>query len=178
MSADRVASILGPPVQVAYAVPDAVEAAARWSRHFGAGPFFVRPHIELVDVMVRGRPGTFDHTSAYGQWGPVMVELVQDHSDGASPVRERYGPGESGLHHLAFVVQDLDTVLARLIAEGHQLAMSARTTSGVEFHFVDAVASCGHLLELYRPSARLRSFYASVAAAAKGWDGNDPVRWS
>jgi hypothetical protein len=178
MSADRVASILGPPVQVAYAVPDAVEAAARWYRLFGAGPFFVRPHLELVDVIVRGRPGTFDHTSAYGQWGPVMVELVQVHGGGPSPIGELHGPGESGLHHLAFAVEDLDTVLARLIAEGHQLAMSARTTSGVEFYFVDAVACCGHLLELYRPSARLQSFYSTVAAAADGWDGNDPVRWS
>jgi hypothetical protein len=177
VSTERLAPILGAPVQIAYAVPDAAAAAARWSRHFGAGPFFVRPHIELVDVVVRGRPGAFDHTSAYGQWGPIMVELVEDHGDGPSPVRELYGPGESGLHHLAFVVEDLDSVREQLIAEGHQLAMSARTSSGVEFCFIDAVASCGHLLELYRASARLLSFYSMVAAAAEGWDGTDPVRW-
>lgn len=176
MSADPLAPMLGPPVQIAYAVADATSAAARWSRDFGAGPFFVRPHIELVDVVVRGRPGTFDHTSAYGQWGSIMVELVQDHGDGPSPVRELFGPGEFGLHHLAFVVEDLDTALQRLLAAGHQVVMSARTLGGVEFCFVDTVAEYGHLIELYRPSARLSSFYSMVAAASAGWDGTDPVR--
>ncbi len=60
------------------------------AEQFGAGPFFVRQHIALLDVVIRGRPGTFDHSSAYGQWGHVMVELVEDHGDGPSPVREMY----------------------------------------------------------------------------------------
>jgi hypothetical protein len=168
--------LLGAPVQIAYAVPDAVAAAARWVRDFGAGPFFVRPHVELVDVMYRGAPGAFDHTSAYGQWGGVMLELVQDHGTGPSPVRELFGEGESGLHHLAFFVDDLHTALSGLVDEGLSLAMSARTVGGVEFHFVDAVASHGHMLELYRPTGRVRRFYSMIRDASVGWDGSDPVR--
>ncbi|HTH04241.1 MAG TPA: VOC family protein [Ilumatobacteraceae bacterium] len=167
---------LGPPVQIAYAVPDAAAAAHEWARDTGAGPFVVRPHIELADVFVRGLPGSFDHTSAYGQWGPVMVELVQDHGDGPSPVREMFARGESGLHHLAFFVDDLQSTVVRLVEAGLSVAMSARTSGGVEFCFVDAVATHGHMLELYRPDDRLRAFYARVADAASGWDGRDPVR--
>lgn len=157
---------LGPPVQIAYAVPDAVAAASEWERRHGAGPFVVSRHIELVDVVHRGRPAEFDHTSAYGQWGPIMVELVQDHGSGPSAVRELYGASESGLHHLAFFVDDLDGTLGWLVAEGYEIAMSARTTGGVEFHFVDALATHGHFLELYEGTDRLRSFYADVAARA------------
>jgi hypothetical protein len=142
----------------------------------GAGPFFVASHIQLLDVMCRGRPGTFDHTSAYGQWGALMVELVEDHSVDSSPVRDVYTPGETGLHHLAFFVDPLDEALKWLLARGHELAMSARTAAGTEFHFVDARATHGHMLELYEPSDRVLAFYASVADAAYGWDGRDPVR--
>ena len=69
---------LGPPKQIAYAVPDAFEAAKRWAKDFGAGPFFISEHIPVTDVSYRGSPSSFDHTSAYGQWGDIMVELVQD----------------------------------------------------------------------------------------------------
>lgn len=167
---------LGAPVQIAYAVPDAVAAAQRWAADAGAGPFFVRPHIEVVDVVHRGVATTFDHTSAYGQWGAIMVELVQDHTDGPSVVHDVFAPGASGLHHLAFFVDDLEMTIRTLADDGHELAMSARTIGGLEFHFVDALATHGHFFELYRPTDRLRGFYDMVAASAVGWDGRDPVR--
>ena len=172
----RAGPALGPPVQIAYAVPDARGAARRWADDLGAGPFFVRPHIAVVDVVHRGRPSTFDHTSAYGQWGSIMVELVEDHGAGPSVVRDLYATGESGLHHLAFFVDDLDRSVADLGALGHEVAMSASTAGGLRFLFVDAVASYGHFLELYELTPRLAEFYASVARAAVGWDGSDPVR--
>jgi hypothetical protein len=167
---------LGPPVQLAYAVPDATAAAERWSREVGAGPFFVREHIPLVDVMYRGRPASFDHTSAYGQWGPIMVELVQDHTEGPSVVHDVFPPGTGGLHHLAFMVDDVAGAIRSLVSLGHELAMSARTAGGLEFHFLDSLAEHGHFLEIYPRSDRLVDFYRAVADASVGWDGRDPVR--
>jgi predicted enzyme related to lactoylglutathione lyase len=169
-------SPLGAPVQIAYAVTDAVAAAERWVADFGAGPFFVRPHIELVDVLHRGRPASFDHTSAYGQWGSIMVELVEDHTAGPSVVRDVVPPGAAGLHHLAYFVDDLTATIRTLVDRGHELAMSAFTTGGIEFHFVEAVGTHGHFFEIYQLSDQLRAFYATVADAASGWDGTDPVR--
>jgi Glyoxalase/Bleomycin resistance protein/Dioxygenase superfamily len=171
-------SVLGPPVQIAYAVPDVDAAAARWSADFGAGPFIIRRHIEGRDVVYRGAPAVFDHSSAYGQWGSVMVELVQDHGTGPSIVRERYGVNETGLHHMAFVVPDLGAATAHLESLGFALAMSARSTN-TRYHFMDTVATLGHMVELYERSDRLDKFYALVRDAAVGWTGDDPVRsWS
>jgi catechol 2,3-dioxygenase-like lactoylglutathione lyase family enzyme len=167
---------LGSPVQIAYAVPDAEAAATRWSAEVGAGPFFLRRHIPVVDVIHRHRPARFDHSSAYGQWGDVMVELVQDHGDGPSVVRDMYAPDESGLHHLAFIVDDLDASLRSLLDRGYELAQSGRTPGGVEFHFVDTVVTHGHMLELYPRSARLLEFFEMVRRASVGWNGSDPVR--
>lgn len=167
---------LGAPVQIAYAVPDAEVAAHRWARDLGAGPFFLRRHIPLASVTHRGAPSTFDHTSAYGQWGNVMVELVQDHGTGPSVVRERYAPHESGLHHLAYFVDDLDATTAALASLGYPLATAAATSSGLRFHFVDATADLGHYLELYERNEHLGAFYDRVAGASSGWDGSEPVR--
>lgn len=173
---DRIGALLGAPVQIAYAVPDATVAAAAWARDFGAGPFFVRPHIELRDVMYRGRPGVFDHSSAYGQWGSLMVELVADHATGDSPIRDVLAPGTSGLHHLAFIVEDLHATMKALVAAGYAIALSARTANGTEFHFVDTRPTLGHMVELYERTDRLRDFYSMVARAADGWTGDAPVR--
>ena len=162
-------------MQIAYAVPDVDAAAQRCATQFGAGPFFVRRHIAVTDVVYRGVPGVFDHSSAYGQWGAVMVELVQDHGTAPSIMRERYAPHESGLHHLAFIVPDLDAATAQLATLGFELAMSARATS-TRFHFVDAVATFGHMIELYERADRLLVFYEFVRQASDGWAGDDPVR--
>jgi hypothetical protein len=173
---DGLGALLGAPVQIAYAVPDVEAAAHTWVRDFGAGPFFIRPHIALIDVIYRGRPGAFDHTSAYGQWGPLMVELVTDHGRHDSPIRDVYAPEETGLHHLAFIVDDLHETVKSLVAGGYEIALSARTAGGTDFHFLDTTATHGHMLELYERSVRLHDFYAMVADAARHWDGDEPVR--
>jgi len=167
---------LGRPVQIAYAVPDAVEHARRWAADFGAGPFFVRRHIPIESVLYRGRPATFDHTSAYGQWGDVMVELVEDHTVGPSVVRDLFPDGGTGLHHLAFFVPDVLATTRELNDRGHATAMEAVTSNGVRFHFLDGSPTFGHMLELYEPSAGLAGFYEHIARSADGWDGSDPVR--
>lgn len=170
---------LGRPVQIAYAVRDVRAAAEHWAESVGAGPFFVNEHIAVRDVRYRGAPATFDHSSAYGQWGSVMVELVQDHTVGPSAVRDVVGEGGEGLHHVAFLVDDLAAARASLTARGWPEAMvaTAGTGAGTVFVFHDATSELGHMIELYERSDRLVGFYAMVAAASDGWDGRDPVRF-
>ncbi len=161
--------LLGRPVQIAYAVADARAAALDLATSTGAGPFFLARHIPVVEARSRGRPATFDHSSAYGQWGDLMVELVEEHSP---PI---VAPG-TGVHHLAFMVPSLARATASCVAAGWAEALWAHTAGGQEFAFCDARASLGHLVELYEPSPRLLDFYAMVATAARGWLGSEPVR--
>ena len=124
----------------------------------------------LRSCRVHGEPGVFDHSSAYGQWGSMMVELVQDHTVGPTPV-----PGP-GLHHLAFFVDDLAEASAAQSAQGRPEALWAETANGQQFVFHDARGDLGHFVELYEPTDGLRWFYATVAAASSHWDGRDPRR--
>ncbi|MEQ8859097.1 MAG: VOC family protein [Pseudomonadales bacterium] len=168
-------NLLGSPVQIAYFVTDIERAARRMNARFGAGPFFVTRRIALARGEHRGRSCRFVHSSAYGQWGDIMLELVQQDEEGPSPFRDRFAPGQEGLHHLAFFVADLEAAIAACRADGLNLASRATTESGVEFAFVDD-AALGHMLELYEGDSMLRGFYRLVREAADGWDGSDPIR--
>lgn len=164
------------PVQLAYHVPDAEQAAVEFARRFGWGPFFLMEHIPLASCLYRGTPSHFDHTSAYGQAGEMMVELIQGHGEAPSVLNEAFAPHATGLHHVAMFETDLGTALADWEARGFAVAMRATTTTDVEFAMVDTRATLGHYLELYPPVRALQKFYAYVRRAAVGWDGAQPVR--
>jgi len=167
---------LGPVVQVAYFAPDARAAAVRHAALTGSGPFFVMDNIPLARSVHRGQDAPLDHTSAYGQWGEVMVEFVQQNNDGPSAFRDMYAPGEAGLHHLAVFVDSVEAALARTEAAGFATALDAETATGLRFAMADARAAFGHMLEFYEPVDQLTKFYGFVRKAADGWDGADPVR--
>jgi len=160
----------GPPVQIAYATDDVHATAQRWVER-GVGPFFVLQHIALSDVEIDGRPASFDHSSAYAQWGSVMVELICQHDPGPDPVVP-----SSGLHHVAFFVDDFDTAGQSLITDGFDRRLVARTSGGQAFAFHDARPTLGHLLEIYERTERLAAFYDMVRDAATDWTGTDPIR--
>ena len=152
--------ILGHPVQIAYAVPSGENlrtVADEFRRRSGAGPFLIVEHIELASVTIEGSHSSFDHSSAYGQWGSIMVELVQEHT---VPLIGR----SSGVHHLAFMVESLDTAIESCRTSGWPVILDATTFGGVRFVFCDARETHGHFIELYEPATALLDFYERVRA--------------
>ena len=166
---------LGPPVQIAYAVSDIFRGVDKWIKDFGAGPFFIAEHIPIKNVIYRGHPSELDITVAYGQWGEIMIELVQDNGEGPSIIRDLYPPQKSGLHHLAYFVNDMDLVSAKLIKQGYVLAMSGQAGEN-RFQFFDAISEMGHFIEIYEPIESLKYLYERVRSASINWDGSDPLR--
>lgn len=162
-------------VQLAYAVDDIATAAQQWARRTGAGPFLVRHHPSAGAVDAAGHAAVFDHSSAYGQWGEVQVELVQVHSTTSASL-SAVVPAHRGLHHVAWFTDDLATEQLRLTRLGWPLVMTARTAAGQSFSFHDARSDLGHLVEVYEPTERLLSLYREVALVSHDWDGRDPVR--
>ena len=173
----RINTLAYPIAQVAYVVPDAQAAALQATHLFGAGPFFFVPRIELAWGEHRGVAQKFLHSSAYGQWGEVMLEYVQQDEAGPSPFRDMY-PDEqsSGVHHVATMVDSLPQTYAHYANLGFEVAARAETLTGTEFAFIDTVKSLGHMIEIYERSESLLGFYAMVKAAAQGWQGEDPLR--
>jgi hypothetical protein len=154
--------------QVAYFVPDARVAARRHHALFGSGPYFVADNIPLAKSIHRGTPRELDHTSAYGQWGDVMIEFVHQNNPGPSAFHDLYpeGSGREGLHHVALFVDSLDEAHARFVAEGYETALDAAMMDGFRYMFIDTVATYGHMLELYEPAEALTGFYDFVRGKA------------
>ncbi|MEY3975556.1 MAG: hypothetical protein RLZZ33_611 [Pseudomonadota bacterium] len=164
------------PVQLAYHVPDARSAALDYSRRFGWGPFYLMERIALSESWYRGVARPFVHSSAYGQAGDMMIELISQADDSPSVLREQFARDQSGLHHVACFVDDLAVSINQLETDGFATALSARTATGVSFTMIDTRRVFGHFLELYEPSDALRDFYRFVARKADGWDGQRPLR--
>ncbi len=167
-----------PVRQIAYFVADVRAAALAHHRMFGSGPYFVAEHIPLKRALHRGVERPLDHTSAYGQWGPVMIEFVQQNNAGPSAFHDLYpeGSGRSGMHHVALFVDDVAAEVARFAAAGHETALDAEMNDGFRFAFVDTVATLGHMVELYAPVASLTGFYDFVAAAARKYAGGEVIK--
>jgi Glyoxalase/Bleomycin resistance protein/Dioxygenase superfamily len=166
-----------PVRQVAYFVPDVRVAARAHHALCGSGPYFVADHIPLRRSEHRGVPRPLDHTSAYGQWGAVMVEFVQQNNAGPSAFHDMFpeGSGVSGVHHVALFIDDIHAEIARFNSAGHATALYAEMMDGFPFAMIDCTASLGHMIELYQPADTLTGFYAMVAEAAKSFEGGDLI---
>jgi Glyoxalase/Bleomycin resistance protein/Dioxygenase superfamily len=165
-------------VQIAYCVND-VEAAARKAHAtFGTGPFFIYKHIELVDVSYRGQKAELDHSSAYAQAGPLMIEFTQQHNVGPSTFKDMYPNDEEGFHHVAIFVDNVAEEMSKLDATGCETVTHYFTRDGkVEVAFIDTRSVLGHMVELYKPVDALTRFYAAVARSATNWDGKKLFRY-
>jgi hypothetical protein len=162
--------------QIAFFVPDVKIAARRHAAMFGSGPYYVAEHIPLTVCEYRGQAAELDHSSAYGQWGEVMVEMVQQNNPGPSVFRDMYPDGGQGVHHVALIVDDIQAVMKDFNLAGYETALYAEVMPGAGFAMMDCVRDYGHFVELYEPSEALLGVYSLVRGAAENWDGSEIIR--
>lgn len=167
-----------PYAQIAYFVPDVRTAALDHHLKFGSGPFYVASNVQLPFCEYRGQPAEWDFSSAFGQWGDVQVEFMQQDDGAASVFHDVFpaGSGRYGLHHLAFIVDDMWSVAKSLEQQGNPIALHARMTNGIEALLVDTIQSNGHMLEFYEPTEPLLGLYDFIRSQSVGFDGTDPIR--
>jgi hypothetical protein len=166
----------GVPVihHVGYVVEDLRAGVERFARDFGAGPFHAMEHIDFDEVTFEGKPATYDHSSAFGAWGPILVELTQVHEarpDGLAAALTR--PGK-GVGHVAWLADDLDAETERLRAAGLRPFHTGRTGPVRATWFQGP--PFGHPIEVLQRSDPLLGFYAMLRGAAADWDGTEPFR--
>ena len=105
---------LGQVDQVSYAVRDLDQAVVRYGALFGP---FRTASVELDDLVYRGRKSRAALNIAFGNTGPLEIELVQLVS-GEFPQGEFLARHGEGLHHIRFVVDDLAAKMALMRPEG------------------------------------------------------------
>jgi len=164
-------------IQNSWVVTDIDAAMRHWVRTTGVGPFFVVKGVTLEDQCYRGTPAvkSIDVTFALAQAGEIQIELVAQHNDVKSAYRDLIPAGHAGFHHMALYSHDYDADLADYTRGGFEVAFSG-AFAGKRFCYVDTSRSIGYMMELIEASDAQASFFAKIIAAAKNWDGTDPIR--
>ena len=167
---------IGPDRHVGYVVDDLENAAQQLAATVGAGPFLHIGHVPLATATYRGHPAHYDHSTAFGAWGPILIEISQIHAAEPAGLREFMTPAaRPAIGHLGWLVDDLDTAGAELERNGSEL-VHAGGSGPVQARWHDASSVLGHPVEILRRCPEIEGFYAAIHAAARGWDGSRPLR--
>jgi catechol 2,3-dioxygenase-like lactoylglutathione lyase family enzyme len=160
-----------PPLHhIGYVVADLREAVKRFSRATGAGPFFAIEHIPFDAVTFRDETAAYDHSSAFGVWGPLLVELTQVHDVEPPALGEMLvGPG-AGVGHVAWLADSLAQETERLDGLGLRAFHTGRS-GPVSAVWFDGRPLLGHPIEVLQRVPEIEAFYAAVRGAATGWNG-------
>lgn len=166
----------GAILELCHVTRDLDAALAHWTRDLGAGPFFVFEVPVLPGQLYYGAPTEVSMRVGFGFSGGVLIELLEQTNDGASPFRDFLEQRGEGLHHV-MPRGDFDAGLARLSAAGHRVAYSGAMPSGERFCLFDTRAANGAYVELMELSPAMQDSLARMERAHRDWDGStDPVR--
>jgi methylmalonyl-CoA/ethylmalonyl-CoA epimerase len=124
--------------QISYAVKDIDKTVESWSRLYGIGPWTFR---ENGGVDAKGRP--WKARLAFARVGPVEIELVQCIEGRIFQSRFLDTWGE-GIHHIGFYVDDVDTEVKKLAAQGVKVFLH----DPGRFAYLDAGGVGGAIFEL------------------------------
>jgi hypothetical protein len=161
---------------IGYVVADLEDAATRLAQTVGAGPFLHLGHVALEEATYRGEPAHYDHETAFGQWGPLIVEISRIHAAEPAGLWQFFNSGTTpAIGHGAWLVDDLDDESAALERAGLPLVHTGGS-GPVRAHWHDGGALLGHPVEVLRRCPEILGLYAAVQAAAVGFDGRDALR--
>jgi methylmalonyl-CoA/ethylmalonyl-CoA epimerase len=158
--------------QIAYVVDDLDAAIMHWVGVLHAGPFFRIDDARFEAMRYRGAVADASVSLAIGNSGGVQIELIQLRDGAPSIYREL----RNGVHHLAVLARDFEGESARLERLGHPVAWALTVPGICRVHYHDTLARFGHFLELWESTDAMRGLLEVVEAAARDWDGSDPIR--
>ncbi|VBB14407.1 VOC family protein [Burkholderia stabilis] len=165
--------VLGPIDQLGYVVADLDTSIARWRARHDLGPWTVFRNVRL-DGRHLGKPVTVTMDVGLAYRGDLQIELIHVTNNSRSPYRDAHGQPLVGLHHVAWVVDDLDAALAQLTARGLRVVFEAHNPS-TRVAYLDDADDPGVRVEVIE-GAGMRDMIAHGIAEARAWDGADPVR--
>ena len=147
----------------------------RWAGVLGVGPWFYFEVYPVEKFICRGEASGAKFSIAVANSGPMQLELIEPLDDLPSLYRAFLDAGREGLQHFGFWTSDVERDLARASREGYQVCQSGETVRG-PFYYLETEAAAGITAEFIAMNEDRRRIYAKIEAAAKSWDGRDPIR--
>jgi catechol 2,3-dioxygenase-like lactoylglutathione lyase family enzyme len=123
-----------PPVnQVGFVVKDLESAIALYQPLFGEFSVMDAPDMEWE---YRGQPEMSSLKLAFANSGDVEIELIEWVS-GKTPHKEFLDAGREGMHHLRFIVDDLEEQVREAEAAGYQQIWYKRFGEGLAASYLE-----------------------------------------
>ena len=136
-----------PPVyQLGYVVRDIEKACEFYEATYGVGPFAVIPEVDMDGAILRGKPVETGIKVAFAKSDNVEIEFIQP-LRGKNLYTDFLDAKGDGIHHLGFVVDDMNAWKAQFAAKGFEPVFH-RDMGVMEFAYFDTSMVGGLMLEL------------------------------
>jgi catechol 2,3-dioxygenase-like lactoylglutathione lyase family enzyme len=154
--------VRGPIYQVAWVVEDIAAAEGWFSAAFGVPSWtrFDDVRFGPETCTYRGQPADYSIHVSIGYAGTQQLELIEP-VRGVSLYTEHLERSVPGLHHVAYVPEDLDATLAAAAEQGIEVLQRAEL-AGSEYVYLDGGAGGAGCIELMRLSDAMVAFFASL----------------
>ncbi len=164
-------------MQTCYVVEDIMAAIHYYTRTLNIGPFYLLSRAKGQDRMYRGRNMPSETSVAMAFSGNMNVELVQQHDDVPSVVKEHVDRYGYGFHHFGLAYEDVEAVIPLYQGEGFEVVGSNPVPTGGTVYFLqdDNPVQPGYV-ELIPFNEGMDETFTRFWQAAQDWDGSDPVR--
>jgi methylmalonyl-CoA/ethylmalonyl-CoA epimerase len=163
----------GPIKQIAYLVDALQPSLERWSRYSGIGPWTVYRNVVLVG-QCRGLDTSVTVDVGLSYQDEVQIEIIQVTSKTPSPYQDGAGRTLVGMHHIAWMTDDLDGDMAKAEGRGLKLAFAAANPASKVAYF-ESPAEPGILFEFIQVTPLILQGFAQGVAASRDWDGHDHI---
>ena len=161
--------MLKPIGQNAFVVRDLDEGIAQWVNTMKVGPFGKFTAIQFQSSECHGKPAELRFDAAIAYVGDFQIELICPR--GPSPFQEWLDAGNSGLHHVSHIVEDMAAAEAELVARGATLLMGGTLIDGSEIGYYAIPGAPVPVVELARLNPPFFAVFDALREAAADWDG-------
>lgn len=165
----------GEIMQLAYLPKDFDAAVEYWTQTMGVGPFFLLENIRLGDMKYKGKPTDAVFSVAIAYWNDIQIELVRPENDAPA-----HYSGEHAVHdrvqHVCIVVDDIADAYAAVEAAGAEIIVDGKVGKTGAVIYADPGFGPGGVVEYVQLDTGGAEFFAMMKAAARDWDGSEPLR--
>jgi catechol 2,3-dioxygenase-like lactoylglutathione lyase family enzyme len=138
-----------PPVyQLGYVVGNVDRTCTFYQSTYGVGPFTIIDEVDMEGAILRGKPISTKIKVALAKSDNVELEFIQP-LEGENLYTEFLAAKGDGIHHLAFLVDDMDVWKREFAIKGYEPVFH-HDMGVVEFAYFDTSMFGGLMLELLR----------------------------
>lgn len=170
--ADR-GTLFGPIRQVAWLVRDLDGSMARWMDQAGVGPWTCFENVTL-DGEMNGKATRVLMDVGLSYRDGVQIELIRVRSAEPCPYLDASGKPLTGMHHIAYLSDDVDADVARAEARGMRAFFRAGNAA-TKVAYLEAPGEEGLIVELIEARPAILQGFETGQAACDAWDGTPHI---